>query len=106
MAGASHKESTGNKAGLGPVGNGGCSLPTLPLFFSFNFLCVVFVFCLFVNHYEKYRNQNQHVWFPSHTLHPVQDGMCSHNRQRQKRVGMKTPKATRMGNMRLLLSEA
>lgn len=31
---------------------------------------------------------------------------CSHNRQRQKRVGMKTPKATRMGNMRLLLSEA
>lgn len=32
--------------------------------------------------------------------------VCSHSRQRQKRVGMKTPKATRMGNMRLLLSEA
>lgn len=33
-------------------------------------------------------------------------GACSHNRQRQKRVGMKTPKATSIGNMRLLLSEA
>lgn len=30
----------------------------------------------------------------------------SHNRHRQKRVGMKTPKATKIGNMRLLLSEA
>lgn len=33
-------------------------------------------------------------------------GACSHNRQRQKRVGMNTPKATNIGNMRLLLSEA
>lgn len=84
----------------------GCSLPTLPLFFSFNF-CVWFCLfvCLLITVKNTETKTNMFGFFPT-PLHPVQDGICSHNRQRQKRVGMKTPKATRMGNMRLLLSEA
>lgn len=86
----------------------GCSPLNPPLFISFTF-CVFFVFLggFFVNHFEKYRNQNQLclVSFP-HPSILFRMVIYSHNRQRQKRVGMKTPKATRMGNMRLLLSEA
>lgn len=85
--------------------NEGCSLLNLPLFISFNFLwfCSLFVF---VNHYEKYRNQTNLLVSLPHPSTLLRMAMCSHNRQRQKRVGMKTPKATRIGNMRLLLSEA
>lgn len=46
----------------------GCSLPTLPLFFSFNF-CMCFLFVLLIT-VKKYRNQNQYVWFLSLTPPP------------------------------------
>lgn len=84
----------------------GCSLLTLPLFSSFNFF-VAFLVCLFVlitvKKIETRPSRPVSFPHPSTLLHTV---IHSHNRQRQKRVGMKTPKATRMGNMRLLLSEA
>lgn len=64
-------------------------------------------FCFFVFYIIMKNTETKINMFgfplPSTLLRMV---ICSHNRQRQKRVGMKTPKATRMGNMRLLLSEA
>lgn len=83
-----------------------CSLLTLPLFSSFNFF-VAFLVCLFmlitVKKIETKPSRLVSFPHPSTLFRMV---IRSHNRQRQKRVGMKTPKATRMGNMRLLLSEA
>lgn len=84
----------------------GRSPRSLPLFtFSFNFF-VVFLVCLFVLITVKKTETKPPLGLsptPSTLLRAV---LGPHNRQRQKRVGMKTPKATRMGNMRLLLSEA
>lgn len=82
------------------------ALYPLCLFFSpLIFVCVFCLFVLLITVKNTETKTSMFGFFPS-PLHPVQDDICSHNRQRQKRVGMKTPKATRMGNMRLLLSEA
>lgn len=91
----------------------GCSLVTLPLFISFNFGCVCVCMCvcmfshlfLLITVKNTETQTNTFGFFPT-PLHLFRMVISSHNRQRQKRVGMKTPKATRIGNMRLLLSEA
>ena len=89
----------------------GCSLVTLPLFISFNCVCVCVCVCVFSHLFLLIAIKNTETqtntfgFFPT-PLHLFRMVIGSHNRQRQKRVGMKTPKATRMGNMRLLLSEA
>lgn len=72
------------------------------------FVCLLGLFCFAFCFYIIMKNTETKInmfGFPlPSTL--LRMAICSHNRQRQKRVGMKTPKATRMGNMRLLLSEA
>ena len=85
----------------------GCSLVTLPLFISFNCVCVCVcgLTFLLITIKNTETQTNTFGFFPT-PLHLFRMVIGSHNRQRQKRVGMKTPKATRMGNMRLLLSEA
>lgn len=79
--------------------------PTILLRLISFHLCVCCLICFVLLNTVKNTETNMFGFFPppSTLLRMV---ICSHNRQRQKRVGMNTPKATRMGNMRLLLSEA
>lgn len=68
-------------------------------------VCVLFDLLSLLLNTVKNTETNMSGFFPT-LLHLLRMAICSHNRQRQKRVGMNTPKATRIGNMRLLLSEA
>lgn len=74
------------------------------LFVGFVSFCFCFLFCFYIIMKNTETKINMFGFPLPSTL--LRMAICSHNRQRQKRVGMKTPKATRMGNMRLLLSEA
>lgn len=108
------KESWGShRSRVGPSSSGTSGRWGLPHSFCFLLLCVCvcararMLFDLFSVLLNTAKNTE------TNTLAPVplpstllRMAICSHNRQRQKRVGMNTPKATRIGNMRLLLSEA
>lgn len=67
--------------------------------------CVLFDLVSLLQNTVKNTETNMAGSFPLPSV-PLRMVICSHKRQRQKRVGMNTPKATRIGNMRLLLSEA
>lgn len=59
--------STRTEAGPEEVVGEGCFPQAPALLISLTVSVFFWFFCLFVNQFEEYRNQNQCVWFLSHT---------------------------------------